>query len=282
MSLVPGFCKLKLASFGLLYGTAWKKERTTALVSEAIAAGFRGIDTACQPKHYREDLVGDALHEAFQSGKLKREDVWIQTKYTSKNGQDLKSIPYNPTKPLPEQVADSVQVSRKNLKVEVIDSLVMHGPERDLPTTMVVWNAMEKQVNKGYVKHLGISNCYNFQFLKQLYEKATIKPLVVQNRFYEDSDYDKAIRKFCLDKDMIYQSFWTLTANPHIMKHNNFTSIANKHDLTKPQLMYKYLIDSGCQPLSGTTTHKEEAAGVMNLEFKLSEEDIAAITALLE
>ena len=41
----------------LLYGTAWKKEQTTELVVEAIKNGFEGIDTACQPKHYREDLV---------------------------------------------------------------------------------------------------------------------------------------------------------------------------------------------------------------------------------
>ena len=37
----------------LIYGTAWKKEATTGLVVKAILNGFRGIDTACQPKHYR-------------------------------------------------------------------------------------------------------------------------------------------------------------------------------------------------------------------------------------
>ena len=38
----------------LIYGTAWKKERTTALVELALQSGFRGVDTACQPKHYHE------------------------------------------------------------------------------------------------------------------------------------------------------------------------------------------------------------------------------------
>ena len=42
-------------------GTAWKKERTVELVIAAVRSGFRAIDTACQPKHYREDLVGEAL-----------------------------------------------------------------------------------------------------------------------------------------------------------------------------------------------------------------------------
>ena len=38
----------------IIYGTAWKKERTAELVVAAVLAGFRGIDTACQPKHYQE------------------------------------------------------------------------------------------------------------------------------------------------------------------------------------------------------------------------------------
>ena len=45
----------------IMYGTAWKKDKTTDLVITAILSGYRGVDTACQPKHYREDLVGKAL-----------------------------------------------------------------------------------------------------------------------------------------------------------------------------------------------------------------------------
>lgn len=51
-----------------MYGTAWKKERTSDLVVQAVRAGFRGIDTACQPKHYREDLVGEALLRLEKEG----------------------------------------------------------------------------------------------------------------------------------------------------------------------------------------------------------------------
>jgi CBS domain-containing protein len=46
---------------GILYGTAWKGDRTAALVEAAITLGFRGVDTACQPKHYHEPGVGDGL-----------------------------------------------------------------------------------------------------------------------------------------------------------------------------------------------------------------------------
>ena len=48
----------------IFYGTAWKKEKTISLVTLALESGFRAVDTACQPKHYREDLVGEALIRA--------------------------------------------------------------------------------------------------------------------------------------------------------------------------------------------------------------------------
>lgn len=60
-----------------LYGTAWKKERSADLVNQALCAGFTGIDTAAQPKHYREDLVGDGLRKALLEEKLKREDIYV-------------------------------------------------------------------------------------------------------------------------------------------------------------------------------------------------------------
>jgi diketogulonate reductase-like aldo/keto reductase len=60
-----------------LYGTAWKKEKTTELVKEALSAGFRAIDTAAQPKHYREDLVGNALRDMYEGGVVKREQLFV-------------------------------------------------------------------------------------------------------------------------------------------------------------------------------------------------------------
>src|SRR5262249_37286954 len=80
---------------GILYGTAWKKAQTESLVRQAIAQGFRGIDTACQPKHYHEPGVGDAVAAAIAGG-LKREELFLQTKFTSVGGQDPARIPYDP------------------------------------------------------------------------------------------------------------------------------------------------------------------------------------------
>ncbi len=58
----------------LIYGTAWKKERTADLVALALSKGFRAVDTACQPRHYSEDLVGEGLKRSYNSS-LKRQDM---------------------------------------------------------------------------------------------------------------------------------------------------------------------------------------------------------------
>ena len=83
--------------------------------------------------------------------------------------------------------------------------------------TMEVWYTFEDLYKDGKVKNLGISNIYDIKLLKQIYNKALIKPKFIQNRFYQQSGYDTEIREFCHTNDMVYQSFWTLTANPHIL-----------------------------------------------------------------
>src|SRR5438270_11767798 len=72
----------------IMYGTAWKEDRTKPLVLEAIAAGFRAFDTANQRKHYVEEDVGAAVRTAIAAGTVMREDLFLQTKFTYQRGQD--------------------------------------------------------------------------------------------------------------------------------------------------------------------------------------------------
>ena len=60
-----------------IYGTAWKKQKTSELVYQALCHGFKGIDTAAQPKHYREDLVGDGIRKALKEGKVTRDELFV-------------------------------------------------------------------------------------------------------------------------------------------------------------------------------------------------------------
>uniref|UniRef100_A0A0G4I877 NADP-dependent oxidoreductase domain-containing protein n=1 Tax=Chromera velia CCMP2878 TaxID=1169474 RepID=A0A0G4I877_9ALVE len=263
----------------LVYGTAWKKETTTALVMEAVRQGFRGIDTACQPRHYREDLVGEAVDKLIQAGEIKREDIFLQTKYTPVGGQDMKSIPYDPKAPVEDQVKQSFAVSLKNLRTSYIDSLVMHSPMRTHEETMRVWRVFESFEKEGKVRQLGISNIYDPDRLKSLYEEAEVKPSVVQNRFYPDTGYDAEIRSFCLQKGIFYQSFWTLTANPHFLKHPVTQTVAKQRNWTPQQAFFRFVMDLGITPLTGTTdsTHMKEdlesitAPSLQSEEFKTLE-----------
>src|SRR5690606_23130399 len=107
----------------LMYGTAWKEDRTEGLVATALSAGFRAVDTANQRKHYFEAGVGEALRAAFSEGKLRRDELFIQTKFTYMRGQDHR-LPYDPNAALAEQVEQSLSSSLEHLGVDVIDSFV--------------------------------------------------------------------------------------------------------------------------------------------------------------
>ena len=88
-----------------IYGTAWKKDATADLVKEAVKAGFNAIDTANQPRHYNEALVGEAL-DALAADGIARESLFLQTKFTPLNGHDSR-VPYNPDQSLTTQVHES-------------------------------------------------------------------------------------------------------------------------------------------------------------------------------
>lgn len=281
--LIPGKSAKALQEFHMLYGTAWKKEKTTALVLQAFQAGFQGVDTACQPKHYQENLVGNALHNVFTSGTMKREDVWIQTKYTSLDGQDPARIPYDRNKSPPDQARESIDVSRNNLKLEVIDSWVLHSPMRgDLQATLDVWTAMEESVDSGKVQALGISNCYDINFFKKFFDSVRHKPKILQNRFYGDTHWDSDLRAFCRQNQIVYQSFWTLSANPELIRHRYIKGLATKYKVTPQQLMYRFLVDCQHQPLSGccSENHVKEAVAVEHMN-RLEDGELVNIKNLI-
>lgn len=172
----------------LIYGTAWKGNRTADLVVQAIQLGFKGIDTACQPKHYNEAGVGEALCRLAEKG-IQRESLFIQTKFTPSVGQDPLTIPYRKSAPFAEQV---------------------------------------------------------FQ-----------------------------------DKNIIYQSFWTLTANPHLLAHPLLRKIAQEFKKTEAQIFFRFLTQIGIVPLIGACSeiHMKQDLDIFN--FNLNESMIQEIESLM-
>ena len=264
----------------LIYGTAWKKERTADLVVKAIQAGFRGIDTACQPKHYDEPLVGAAL-QRLKELRVERESLFVQTKFTPLDGQDPRRVPYDKNAPIESQVAQSFETSKKNLKTQYVDSLILHSPVAPHALLMKAWSAMETIQKAGGARQLGISNCYDTEIMRLLYADANVKPAVVQNRFYQETGYDADLRNWCSNHGVIYQSFWTLTANPHILGSNTVRSISRKYKKTEAQIFFRYLNQSCIVPLTGTCSEKHMEEDLSVFDFGLSSDDLSKIRGLL-
>lgn len=264
---------------GVIYGTAWKKERTAALVRQALESGFRGLDTACQPKHYNESGVGEGLERCFEAG-LSRNEVYLQSKFTPLAGQDPTRIPFDPAAPLADQVTQSFAASLKNLRTDYLDCLLLHSPLPEVEL-IEVWKAMEAIFRAGGARQLGICNCYGLEQFQFILREADVKPAVLQNRFYADTGYDKALRAICQEHGVHYQSFWTLTANPHLLASRVVESAAAAHRRTPAQVLFRYLTHVGVTPLTGTTSQVHIREDLAIFEFELSQGEVAAITGLL-
>ena len=258
-----------------IYGTAWKKDATADLVYQALNAGFTGIDTANQPKHYQEHLVGSGMRQALQEGKVKRDDIYLQTKFTAVTGQNPNDIPYNPKDPISKQVQASVHSSLQHLRsggahfddVEgsYIDTLVLHSPMPTIAETMEVWEALEAFV-PDQIRNLGVSNC-NLFTLMDIYERASIRPAVVQNRFYPATKFDIGLRKFCREKLIIYQSFWTLTANPNLVWSSEVGRLADRLTISPQAALYCLVLGLGnTVVLNGTKQDQRMRADLKAVE----------------
>lgn len=261
-----------------VYGTAWKEDKTEALVRQALEVGFRGIDTANQRKHYFEAGVGAALKQACADGLVKREELFLQTKYTFLAGQDHR-LPYDSQADFTTQVNQSFARSLEHLGTDYLDSYVLHGPSTGQglsASDWEVWRAMEALQQAGKTRLLGVSNM-RLEQLQQLLAGATVKPAFVQNRCYARMQWDAQVRALCRAENMLYQGFSLLTANQREIVTEPMRQICLRHGCTLAQVVYRFALQAGMQPLMGSTgrQHQQEALGAYGLE--LSAEEMATV-----
>ncbi|KAK2813929.1 hypothetical protein FQN50_000330 [Emmonsiellopsis sp. PD_5] len=263
-----------------LYGTAWKKDTTADLVYQALCAGFTAIDTAAQPKHYREDLVGQGLRRALAEGKVERKDLYIQTKYTPISGQDPDNLPYDPSSSIPDQVHASIQSSLANFRPRedpasaqdaYLDAVLLHSPLPTLEQTLAAWHVLESYVPHK-IRNLGISNT-RLPLLQSLLTNpaTTIKPSVVQNRFYPQSSFDVSLRAFCREHHIIYQSFWTLTANPTLVWSAEVGSLAHQVGISPQEALYCLVLGLGGTVLLNGTKNQGRMRGDLDAVRRVAE-----------
>ncbi|MCA1959069.1 MAG: aldo/keto reductase [Nitrospira sp.] len=275
---LTSYNRVSIPSF--MYGTAWKKEATTSLVLKAVEAGFTAIDTANQLVHYDEARVGDAMEQLAQQG-ITRSQLFLQTKFTPLHGQDHR-LPYDPRASLGEQVRQSFASSLDHLRTDYLDSYVLHGPysRRGLGSEdWEVWGAIESLYDAGKTRMIGISNVSAEQ-LTLLCERAKHKPMVVQNRCYAALGWDKNVREICRRHDIIYQGFSLLTANRAVLIDHRIRAMTARYQATPAQLVFRFAMQVGMLPLTGTTNPEHMKEDLLSDRFTLSAEDVRQIESI--
>ncbi|KAK2006450.1 aldo/keto reductase [Colletotrichum eremochloae] len=263
----------------LIYGTAWKKSQTAPLVASALSAGFRALDTAAS-HHYSEEGVGVGLRTWLAQNPthgVHRSGLYIQTKFS----------PSPSALPIPDQVHASVASSLKNLSVPgnlfareeapgafkddtegdadfYLDCVLLHAPYPSYADTLLAWRALESYV-PSRVRTLGISNV-GLDDLHALCADASVKPVVVQNRLNPREAYNTPVRVFCRERGINFQSFWTLTANPPLVRSEAVGRVADGAGVSNEVAMYALVLGlRGVSVLDGTTNEnrmKEDLEGV--------------------
>jgi len=264
-----------------LYGTAWKEDQTQHLVELALGRGFRGIDTANQRRHYDEAAVGRAIAASIAGGQVVRDDIFLQTKFTFRRGQDHR-LPYDPDAPVSIQVEQSLTSSLEHLGDEWVDSLLLHGPTTSAGLTSddwAAWRAMEAVHDTGRARMLGVSN-FKLEQLQCLWQQARVRPRFVQNRCYAVLGWDRGVREFCQANGVLYQGFSLLTANRQVLAAGDLAQIAARHGRTIPQIVFRFALEAGMIPLTGTTHGDHMQADLEVFDFRLEPAEVARIEGL--
>jgi diketogulonate reductase-like aldo/keto reductase len=264
-----------------LYGTAWKEERTPALTELALRMGFRGIDTASQRRHYFEAGVGQGLTAAYGAGVVLRADLFLQTKFTYRRGQDHR-LPYDPQASLTVQVAQSLTSALEHLGTDYVDSYMLHGPSSAYDWTdsdAEAWEAMCKERDAGRTRFVGVSNI-SLEHLQQMEAAHGDAPDFVQNRCFARLGWDREVRLFCQARGMVYQGFSLLTANLEVLQHPKVLGIAAQAHATPAQVIFSFAREVGMLPLTGTSNAEHMKQDLASRDLTLSPEAVRAIESL--
>ena len=263
-----------------LYGTAWKEEQTASLTAAALAAGFRGIDTANQRKHYHEAGVGAAVGDWLAAGSP-RSALFLQTKFTHRRGQDHR-LPYDEDQPVRIQVGQSLRSSLEHLGVDAVDALLLHRPQQRVglsASDWEFWQEGQRLHDAGVTRLLGASNISAEQ-LRQLIDRARIPPALVQNRCYARLGWDAEVRAICQAHGIVYQGFSLLTANRKTWNHRAVAGIARRLSATPAQVLFRFALSEAILPITGTTDPRHMAQDLAARSLSLTEDDVQIIASI--
>lgn len=263
----------------VIYGTAWKEDRTQELVELAIGAGFRGVDTANQRLHYVEEGVGAAVAAAG----VARRDLFLQTKFTYLRGQGGAQCPYDESADLATQVAQSMASSLEHLRTTYVDSFILHAPasmEGWTDNDAETWSGMRREREAGRARLLGVSNV-SATHLTQLEATGAELPAIVQNRCSDRLGWDRAVRRFCKKRGIVYQGFSVVNPKSAALRDPLVLAMAARFEATPAQALFAFARASGIVAITGATNVEHMRQNLASQTLKLSRKDVRAIDSLV-
>lgn len=221
----------------LLYGTAWKKNATAALLVQALELGYPGFDTANQKAHYEEALVGQGLLEANLA-------VYSQTKFSFQEFQYDGNLPFTGNASVTTQVGESVAGSLLHLGLSKLDALLLHGPMHQgvalEATDIEAWRAMELACKANLTLALGITN-FTPEQVEHLFQLAEIKPAVWQARCLSTNNWSSRIRDVAKRVGVKLQCYSVVSGNRQWLVHPIVVEIAARKRVLPVQVLVRFV-----------------------------------------
>lgn len=243
---------LEMPIFGLGTYQARKGEAREAVL-HALKVGYRLIDTASM--YGNEEEIGEAIK---QSG-LPREEIFITTKlWNSDHGYD--------------KTLAAFEESRKKLGLDYIDLYLIHWPVEDLRND--TWKAMEKLLEEGKCRAIGVSN-YMTWHLEELLSHSSTIPAVNQVEFHPYL-YLTDLLDFCQSHNIQLESYSPLTKGVKL-RDPKLADIASKYSKTPAQILIRWVLQKGVIviPKSSRKERIDENANIF--DFKISLEDMRTL-----
>lgn len=226
-------------------------------VSEALAAGYRSIDTA--QAYYNEEGVGNALRK---SG-IPREKLFVTTKVWISNAGD-------------EKAARSIDESLRRLQTDYIDLLLVHQPFGDYYGT---YRAMEKACKAGKVRAIGLSNFYDARFV-DLAENMEVKPAVVQLEMHVFCQQAK-MRELVKPYGTRIMAWSPLARGMNgLFGNGTLQAVADRHGKDIAQICLKFLTDEGIAVTPQSTRKERMASNLAIGDFELTDEERGMIRSM--
>jgi diketogulonate reductase-like aldo/keto reductase len=269
-------------------------------ISNAIKNGYRRID--CAPVYFNEDAIGDALQSALadNSNRIQRNDLYLVSKLASpfhrkghvelalrKTLNDLR-IDYLDLYLIHWPVAFKyveIDPSKRGYKNEDIDDSA-NGDNID-PTVSIkeTWSAMEKLVDDGLVREIGVSNM-PVSLLHELLCDARIPPAVNQVELHPYLQQANLL-KYCQARGVAVQAYSPLgtpgykeTNEPNVLDDAVLKTIALRHGVTAAQLCIAWALQRGCSVVTKSTRKLHLKENMASQELVLTNDEMNEIASL--